>query len=1282
MSTSLLLGVAGAAIGFFTGGVGFIGLGFLAGSLIGSLIDPQKVEGPRLGDLKLQVSTYGKMIPYVWGTGRIAGNVIDQTDLEEHKQKSGGKGGPEVISYTYSASFDLLLCVGPILGIKRIWADARLIWSDDTGDPIPCTVYLGSASQTPDPTFEAIHGVGNVPGYNGFAHVVFSDYFLTDFGNRIPQFEFEIFTNVGVFPWRVSEFEPQPDGAGARAQTYANGIVTVGVYKTASLPNGHYYERQFNLDGTEVAGTAFDAEVDLPGFPSGTVDGLLAATDGGGWYQREALVATIAVNPFGPAVVGTAVAGQTRVYNNGFIFATGSGTLSGNVGLARWPCPNGVITAATGTADSFVILGTVPLSSWVVGKTNRSDVCYVFDAGTITLFEYSFDLSTLIRQWDLTAVNTTSPVINGALFTVYQNSNGDLILACDRGISGGKNAAAFYLNSDLTVSEIGNVTPGAGLFIADVSELGNSGYALVADGIISLIPPTAPVPLSTIVADLSELTPLGGGGSPTNYDVSELIDDVRWFAVASQMGVRNAIAILRPLYFFDAVESDDIVKFRKRGGTPVFSIPDASLCGRPYGEESGDPLRTIREKEPGLPRRVTMTFYDVEADYQIGAKSSPRQVTLSQNDVTLDMPVGLTGAEALQKCWAIQCAEWIERETFEWSTTRGGHVLNLLTGTTIPAAMLEPCDVGIVRGREIRILTRNETPAGVITWTGVLSAPSIYTQTAPSSGGGFVPQLPPGANVMTELVLLDIPILSQHDSPFGFYAAMGPATTGRWPGATLYKSLDGGLSYTALVSSVTPSVIGHTQTSPGSPTVSGVLASYGGGDVVDESELCLRLTDDDATLASITATALTNGANLCAISTGYQGSPSTLKWELLQFRDVTLVAANTYVLKGWLRGRKATLTSGHATGDIFVLLPVTNVDAPESELNVSLKYKAVTSGNAVADAAAQDFINTGLSALEYYETEIGHLPVFEGDTGSPGGGNPGIVPAPADGDCAAGKYLDACGGWSVPAGSGGGSPSPLTSPLTTKGDVWGYDTTDRRIPIGADGTVLTADSGQALGLKWASPLTIISDFVGDAGSPGGGVHGLVPAPASGDSLADKYLHASGDWRIVQRAPVDAPYYLAGPAAGCSQGRVLVPGSGITFTDSGGSPPIQTTIATSSTLGKVIQVACSDQTTAITASTAKVTFRMPFAMTVTEVRASLKTGDVGSPTAATVVDINESGGSILSTKLSIDAGETTSVTAAVPAVISDSALADDAEITIDVDSTGGSAVGLVVSIIGT
>ncbi len=113
----------------------------------------------------------------------------------------------------------------------------------------------------------------------------------------------------------------------------------------------------------------------------------------------------------------------------------------------------------------------------------------------------------------------------------------------------------------------------------------------------------------------------------------------------------------------------------------------------------------------------------------------------------------------------------------------------------------------------------------------------------------------------------------------------------------------------------------------------------------------------------------------------------------------------------------------------------------------------------------------------------------------------------------------------------------------------------------------------------------------------------------------------------------------------------------------------------------IGIACSDETTDLAAAIGVATFRMPYAMTLTGIRASVTTAPVGS---TIIVDVNESGSTILSTKLSIDASEKTSETAATAAVISDSALADDAEITVDIDQVGSTTAGagLKIWLIGT
>jgi len=125
--------------------------------------------------------------------------------------------------------------------------------------------------------------------------------------------------------------------------------------------------------------------------------------------------------------------------------------------------------------------------------------------------------------------------------------------------------------------------------------------------------------------------------------------------------------------------------------------------------------------------------------------------------------------------------------------------------------------------------------------------------------------------------------------------------------------------------------------------------------------------------------------------------------------------------------------------------------------------------------------------------------------------------------------------------------------------------------------------------------------------------------------------------------------------------------GLSFSASGGA--------------KIIGAAASDETTDLTTGTAKITFRMPYAMTLTDVRANVNTAPVGS---TIIVDINEGGATILSTKLTIDVTEKTSETAAAAPVISDTALADDAEITIDIDQIGSGTAGkgLKVWLIGT
>jgi len=143
------------------------------------------------------------------------------------------------------------------------------------------------------------------------------------------------------------------------------------------------------------------------------------------------------------------------------------------------------------------------------------------------------------------------------------------------------------------------------------------------------------------------------------------------------------------------------------------------------------------------------------------------------------------------------------------------------------------------------------------------------------------------------------------------------------------------------------------------------------------------------------------------------------------------------------------------------------------------------------------------------------------------------------------------------------------------------------------------------------------------------------------------------------------------------GTILTDSSTIDFTYNDGANTITAAVIASAVKPtESLIIACSDETTAITTGTAKVTFRMPYAFTLSAVRASVTTAPTGS---TILIDINEGGTTILSTKLMIDASEKTSTTAATPAVISDTALADDAEITIDFDQVGSTIAGAGVKV---
>lgn len=239
---TVVLSAAGAAIGGSIGGsalgLSSVAIGRAIGATLGRVIDQRVmgqgseiVEQGKVDRFRLSNSGEGAPISQLYGRMRLGGQVIWSSDFLETVTVTGGGGGgggkggpapapqPEVREYSYSLSLALAVCEGEITRIGRVWADGEEVSVND----LNMRVYTGSQDQLPDPLMEAVEGQGLVPAYRGTAYVVIENLALGRFGNRVPQFSFEV-----VRP-------EQPD------QTGADEEITRAVQAVALMPGTGEY---------------------------------------------------------------------------------------------------------------------------------------------------------------------------------------------------------------------------------------------------------------------------------------------------------------------------------------------------------------------------------------------------------------------------------------------------------------------------------------------------------------------------------------------------------------------------------------------------------------------------------------------------------------------------------------------------------------------------------------------------------------------------------------------------------------------------------------------------------------------------------------------------------------------------------------------------------------------------------------------------------------------------------------------------------------------------------
>jgi hypothetical protein len=613
-------GVVGAVVGFFVGGPTGALYGAQLGLMAGGLIDPAKVQGPRLDDLAAQTSTYGAFIPRIYGTVAVHGNVIwIQGDrLIERSSTASGKGGPDVESFDYFATFAVSLCEGPIAGVRRIWVGGQL-WYDAGSDDINTiiasaekagmfTVYTGSETQEPDPLIQADRGAANVPAYRGLAYIVFNGLPLKDVGNSLAgaQIKVEVVKEgvIGGFEMVHSfsmayeagqyntAFQPRPyyitvDRVVFYSPNWSNtypSTSSFGVYQIFALQNG-YSSAQIETDHSGE---------DIP--PNGNTDMPVQ-------YWRDA------DEIFGLSLRLDGSDGSF-ICRGGICLGYSNGT--SKVYLAS--------NSNKGLQDgSNVFLKTASLLGYACVAVDPGGYNYVIGTSGIKVYDGQLNLVDTVNYSFVTFSpgNARADIYGNFLYILSKASSGNL----------------YRMNMQTKVVELLAITPHwnvAYYYSAEFRVIGGILIQAAADSAartlnvrvfrFDSITPIL-VTLSSIVETeclQSELL------TAADLDVTDLAAEVRGYRIGSLGPLRGGVDPLRTAWPFDAVQHGYQIKFKARGGASVATIDEAELDAREAGTEPGVQVTNVREMDTVLPSQLTLKYLDVAREYDVNVAEQTR----------------------------------------------------------------------------------------------------------------------------------------------------------------------------------------------------------------------------------------------------------------------------------------------------------------------------------------------------------------------------------------------------------------------------------------------------------------------------------------------------------------------------------------------------------------------------------------------------------------------------------------------------------------------------------
>lgn len=723
----LAIAAASAAGSFIASNAALLSVAWTIGSgLISSfLTDPVKMKGPRLNDLRVSSSTYGLKLTQLYGTVRLHTNMIWSAGIDEKKktQTQGGglfgKGGGQSQSMTtYSYSLDAAYGIGePCDTVLRIWANKKVIY--DTRQNVKLTkkyknmdvrFYNGAEDQLPDPTMQAKDGVEFTPAYRGLSYVFIENLPLEDFGNAPPQIEVEAVRNAAP----NAHFAEQMVNTVNGFDDYEHNLVVdpdrMLMYGLA-IEGGNNQVQKFDILGNQFLGeTSAAQDISNSGGHDYDSDGFLIALHTTGFGVRTPVridpttgqIAQSGVESFGLLFLrvdrnssfgtvwcmdGTALGDPTiHIFDKNLghiigvdINALGYGRsrgfgaidLEGNAWTMTTTShllkitPSGSVTPYD-LSGTFAPSGIPPSTGYdptenVVLITSSNDI-HKFDIATGTITDM-VTVSGLLSGPGGTSADGKFWLIASSAFVEFTVAS----------MSVTRTIAWTSINGGHTGGYIGVVyVPQTNSLVADW-QTGLTATQRGWDNIYLDRQAADTMTLAQVVDEISTGRPeaflKGAGLEDSLIDVSALTDIVDGYFSAKLEPGRALLEQLRLAYFFDGVESDGRMKFTKRGGAAVYTIPASELAAHERGQELPDPVTTTRGQETELPRRVSLTFMDKDNDYLEAIQYSGRLITEAVNEVNVELPLVLTNDHGRQITEILMAEQWAARNMREIKLT-------------------------------------------------------------------------------------------------------------------------------------------------------------------------------------------------------------------------------------------------------------------------------------------------------------------------------------------------------------------------------------------------------------------------------------------------------------------------------------------------------------------------------------------------------------------------------------------------------------------------------------